>query len=43
MGRGVREDSKAPKILGLRTRPDGASLKELMKARAGWRILCVDY
>jgi hypothetical protein len=32
---GVREGSKAAKVLGLLRRPDGASLKELMKA-TGW-------
>jgi hypothetical protein len=28
-------------VLGLLRRPDGASLKELMKVTAGWRILSV--
>jgi hypothetical protein len=32
---GAREGSKAAKVLGLLRRPDGASLKELMKA-TGW-------
>jgi len=32
---GAREGSKSAKILGLLRRPDGASLKELMKA-TGW-------
>jgi hypothetical protein len=32
---GVREGSKTAKVLGLLRRPDGASLKELMKA-TGW-------
>jgi hypothetical protein len=32
---GAREGSKAGKVLGLLRRPDGASLKELMKA-TGW-------
>ena len=31
----AREGSKAAKVLGLLRRPDGASLKELMKA-TGW-------
>ena len=39
---GVREGSKATKVLGLLRRPDGASLKELMKATGWWRILSVD-
>jgi hypothetical protein len=34
-GPGAREGSKAAKVLGLLRRPDGASLKELMKA-TGW-------
>jgi hypothetical protein len=32
---GAREGSKAAKVLGLLRRPDGASLKELMRA-TGW-------
>jgi hypothetical protein len=32
---GAREGSKAEKVLGLLSRPNGASLKELMKA-TGW-------
>ena len=32
---GAREGSKAAKVLGLLRRPDGASLRELMKA-TGW-------
>ena len=32
---GAREGGKAAKVLGLLRRPDGASLKELMKA-TGW-------
>ena len=32
---GAREGSKAARVLGLLRRPDGASLKELMKA-TGW-------
>jgi hypothetical protein len=32
---GAREGSKAAKVLSLLSRPDGASLKELMKA-TGW-------
>ena len=34
---GAREGSKAAKVLGLLRRPDGASLKELMKA-TGWVV-----
>ena len=34
---GAREGSKAAKVLGLLRQPDGASLKELMKA-TGWVV-----
>jgi hypothetical protein len=37
---GAREGSKAAKVLSLLRRPDGASLKELMKA-TGWLAHCV--
>jgi hypothetical protein len=37
---GAPEGSKAAKVLGLLRRPDGASLKELMKAK-GWLAHCV--